>query len=274
MNPSAAWQSSFTGLQRNAILLDLLVCKKNHLKQTRPVCYYGVILILLLFLFEIPAFAAGPDIFLRENFDDLAQWEPLAFPKIKAHSTYTLVREGGKSVLKAESRAAASAIVYRRSFNIYKNPRLRWRWKVEQLSDRGNPKEKAGDDYPIRVYVMFQYDPTRATLGERLIYNAAKALYDKYPPHSTVSYVWTGHNVPERIFVSPYTEKARIVILEKGKQRAGQWVEESVNVLEDYRRAFGKDPPAIAGLAVMSDTDNTGENAVAYVDYIEVGKEN
>ena len=70
--------------------------------------------------------------------------------------------------------------------------------------------------------------------------------------------------------MSPYTEKARMVILEKGKERVGQWVEESVNVLEDYRKAFGKDPPAIAGLAVMSDTDNTGGSAVAYLDFIEV----
>ena len=49
-------------------------------------------------------------------------------------------------------------------------------------------------------------------------------------------------------------------------------MEESVNVLEDYRKAFGKDPPAMAGLAVMSDTDNTGESAEAYLDFIEAGK--
>ncbi len=221
---------------------------------------------------EIPAFAAGPDVLFRENFDSLAQWEPLAFPKIKAHSTYTLVKEGEKSVLKAESRASASALVYRRTFNIYENPRIRWRWKVTQLSDRGNPKEKVGDDYPIRIYVMFQYDSDKATLGDRLIYGATKAIYGKHPPHSTLNYVWTGSSLPERVIASPYTEKARIVLLEKGKQRVGQWVEETVNVIEDYRQAFGKDPPATAGLAIMSDTDNTGENAVAYLDFIEAGK--
>ena len=224
------------------------------------------------FLTVVTSFAAGSDVLFRENFDSLAQWEPLTFPKIKAHSTYTLVRDGGKSVLKAESRASASAIVYRRTFNIYENPRIRWRWKVTQLSDRGNPKEKTGDDYPIRIYVMFQYDPDKTTLGDRLIYGATRAIYGKYPPHSTLNYVWTGQNITERIYVSPYTEKACIVVLERGKQRVGQWVEESVNILDDYRKAFGKDPPAIAGLAVMSDTDNTGESAVAYLDFIEIGR--
>ena len=100
---------------------------------------------------------------------------------------YTPVKEGGKSILKAESRASASAIVCRRTFNVYETPRLRWRWRVSQLSDGGNPKEKAGDDYPIRVYVFFQYDPAKATLGERLLYNAARVIYDKYPPHSTLN---------------------------------------------------------------------------------------
>lgn len=208
----------------------------------------------------------------RENFDSLAQWESLTFPKIKSHSTYTLVREGNKNILRAESRASASAIVHRRIFNIYENPRLRWRWKVTQLSDRGNPKEKSGDDYPIRVYVMFQYDPARASLGDRLIYNTTKAIYGKYPPHSTINYVWTGTNIPERYICSPYTDKAYMVVLERGSGRVGQWVEESVNVLDDYRRVFGKDPPAMAALAVMSDSDNTQTGAVAYLDFMEAGK--
>ncbi len=207
---------------------------------------------------------------IRVNFNTLADWEPLTFPKIKNHSKYTLVAEGEKTVLKAESHASASAIVYRRTFNIYEHPRISWRWKVTQLSDRGNPKEKSGDDYPIRVYIMFQYDPARASLGERLMYNASKVIYGKYPPHSTLNYVWTGVNIPEQLIASPYTGKAYMVVLEKGKQRVGQWVEESVNVLADYRKAFGQDPPATAGLAVMSDTDNTGANAVAYLDFIEL----
>ena len=128
-----------------------------------------IFVLLFFFLQVLTAFTASPDVLFRENFDSLAQWEPLTFPKIKAHSTYTLVSERGKSILKAESRAAASAIIYRRTFNIYENPRIRWRWKVTQLSNRGNPREKTGDDYPIRIYVMFQYDPDKVALGESLI---------------------------------------------------------------------------------------------------------
>ena len=61
-----------------------------------------------------------------------------------------------------------------------------------------------------------------------------------------------------------------MIVLEKGKEQVGRWVEESVDVLADYRKAFGRDPPATAGLAVMSDTDNTGGYAVVSLDFIEV----
>ncbi|MEN6624300.1 MAG: DUF3047 domain-containing protein [Smithella sp.] len=57
------------------------------------------------------------------------------------------------------------------------------------------------------------------------------------------------------------------VILEKGKHHVGQWVEESVNVLADYRKVFSKTPLATAGLAVVSDMDNTGADSVAYLDF-------
>jgi hypothetical protein len=231
-----------------------------------------LIILLIAVLTGITILRAEQKVLFRENFDSLARWKPLTFPKIKTHSTYTLVPDGGKSVLKTESHASASAIVYFRTFNIYVNPCLHWRWKVTELSNRGNPKEKSGDDYPLRVYVMFQYNPASAPLGERLTYNAAKLIYGKYPPQSTLSYVWTGTSISEKVITSPYTEKARMVILERGTRHIGQWVEESVNVLDDYRRIFGKDPPATAGLAIMSDTDNTGTSAVAYLDFIEVGR--
>jgi hypothetical protein len=36
------------------------------------------------------------------------------------------------------------------------------------------------------------------------------------------------------------------------------------NIVEDYRKAFGEEPPMISGVAIMTDTDNTGESVTAY----------
>ena len=231
-----------------------------------------VVLVLLIFMSASLAAAAEKQILFREDFRSLDNWEPLFFPKIKKHSTYTIESVGKRSYLKAESQASASAIVYKKMFNVFEYPRARWRWRVDNVHTQGNPRDQAGDDYPIRVYVMFQYDPQKAEFTEKVSYGIAKTLYGKYPPHSTMNYVWTGHEIPERIITSPYTDKAKMIILEQGRNKLGMWVDETVNILEDYRKAFGKDPPATAGIAVMNDSDNTGESAVSYLEYIEVFK--
>jgi hypothetical protein len=43
-----------------------------------------------------------------------------------------------------------------------------------------------------------------------------------------------------------------------------QWITEKRNVREDYKKAFGEEPTMISGLAIMTDTDNTGESAIAW----------
>ncbi len=45
---------------------------------------------------------------------------------------------------------------------------------------------------------------------------------------------------------------------------------EQRNILDDYRAAFDRDPPAIASLAVMNDSDNSKEKSVSYLDFIRV----
>ncbi len=44
----------------------------------------------------------------------------------------------------------------------------------------------------------------------------------------------------------------------------GTWFEEERNLYEDYQLAFGSEPPLVIGIGIMTDTDNTGERAVAY----------
>ncbi len=206
----------------------------------------------------------------REDFQSLANWKPQTFPKIPRHSAYSLQKEDGKNILVARADRSASGIIYSRSFNIYKTPIISWRWKVSNIYQAGDEKKKAGDDYPLRVYVVFKYDPEKASAFEQAQYKALKLFYGEYPPHSTLNYIWANKKYPERILPNPFTAKTQMILMQKGPDRVGQWVEEKVNALEDYRKAFGTDPPAEASIAIMSDADNTGEKATGYLAYIEV----
>lgn len=236
--------------------------------------YYGgrfmpvaVLLLTMLLPAGVKA-VAGESIHL--TFSSLSEWEPLLFPKIKNHSRYSVSSENGKSVLLCESDGSASGLILKRTFSIRRYTKLRWRWKIEYFRMDADPLKKSGDDYPLRIYIIFKYDPDNATFYEKAEYNAAKLVYGEYPPHSSLNYVWCSRDVPYRSIASPYTGRVKLVLLEKGHEKINTWVTEEVNILEDYRNLFGKNPPETASLAIMSDSDNTGGSARGYIEFIEL----
>jgi hypothetical protein len=216
-----------------------------------------------------PVSRAAEDVFLREEFVDLERWKPLTFPKIKKHSTYSIEQGEKGSFLKAESDASASGIIYRETFPVYEYPRIRWRWKAERVYEKGNAFTKKGDDFPIRLYIIFPYDPDRAGLGKKLKYAIARILYGEYPPDSALNYIWANGKHEQRIIPNAYTGKSLMIVM-RGPGDVGSWQVEEADILQDYREAFGKDPPPEASLAIMNDSDNTGESSISYLDYIEI----
>ena len=234
-----------------------------------------MLIMLMLLPTGLPSSALGADsrdVLFREDFNNLDNWKPFLFPKKKKPSTYTIERNGREHILRAESNASASAIVNKDSFNVYEHSLVKWRWKVTTVYKNGDARSKKGDDYPIRVYIMFEYDPEQAGTFEKMKYGLVKSLYGEYPPHSSLSYVWANKDEPEKFLRSPYTDKAMMVLLEKGPQKVGVWQDEEINILEDYQQAFGVKPPARARMAIMNDSDNTGESSVSYMEYIEIFK--
>ncbi len=225
--------------------------------------------IIVLILFTGVIFS---QVVFREDFRDLDDWEPLNFPKIERHTDYRNEQVGERSVLSITSNASASGLIWKENFNVYESPVLHWSWRVENVFQKGNALSKEGDDYPLRIYVIFQYDPESAGFFDSILYESAKLIYGDYPPHSSLNYIWANRPQKENIIPNAYTDKAMMFVLEEGADHTGKWREYTVNILEDYRKAFGEDPPATASLAIMSDSDNTGERARAYVDYIEVLK--
>ncbi len=61
-----------------------------------------------------------------------------------------------------------------------------------------------------------------------------------------------------------YTDRVIMVVMESGSDKLNTWITEKRNIYEDYKAAFGHEPPIITGIAIMTDTDNTKESATAY----------
>jgi hypothetical protein len=245
--------------------------RTRHLSLNR--CFQTIPLLLLLSL-VLPAVSArcegSGQILFRDDFMSLDQWKPLVFPKIPKHTVYAIEKDDRGSYLRAESDGSASAIVYRHDFNPYDYPKIRWRWKISNVYRHADARKKSGDDYPVRIYVIFRYSPEKASFRDSITYGIAKARYGEYPPQSSLNYIWADRDYGRRIMPNPYTDRAQMIVLEHGAEKTGTWVEEEINILDDYRQAFGTEPPAEAGLAIMNDSDNTGEHSVSYVDSIEV----
>lgn len=200
-------------------------------------------------------------------------WKPLTFSKISAHTQYYLVKNGDTVVVKAVSQSSASGLIREISIDPKEYPIVNWRWKVENILEKSDVSRKEGDDYPARLYITFEYDSTKVGLLEQAKYEAAKFLHGQYPPLATINYIW-GNKVPVGTIVpNPYTARAQMIVTQSGSDKVNQWVEEERNVFEDYKKAFGEDPPKINGVAIMADTDNTKESVVAYFGDIIFKKE-
>lgn len=200
-----------------------------------------------------------------------AGWVPVTFRQIDRHTRYAVTRDPQAGmVVCAEANASASGLARRLDLPAAQYPLLRWRWKAQNVLAKGDVTRKDGDDYPARVYVTFRYSPERLSAAARLQYAAARLLYGEYPPHASIAYVWDTRAPVGTIVPNAFSDRARMLVVETGAGRLGQWLAYARDVVADYRRAFGEEPPPIAGIAIMTDADNTGESATACYGDIEL----
>lgn len=193
-----------------------------------------------------------------------AGWAVQTSPNIKAQTRYTLVDDNGTTVLRADSAAAASGLSRSLAVNPAQFPLLRWRWKISNLINRADLRSKDGDDFPARLYVTFDYPLERLPFLERSKLRLARALFDPHLPAATLCYVWDGKAAAETVAPSAYTDRVRLIVVEPGAARVGQWVDAERNIARDFRNAFGEDVPPVNGIVIATDTDNTGATATAY----------
>ena len=191
-------------------------------------------------------------------------WKLLTFHKIDEHTEYSLVEDDGTVVVKAVSHGSSSGLTREVTIDPELYPIVEWRWKIENVLQKGDVTTKQGDDYPARLYITFAYDESKIDFLDQAQYELARALHGKYPPTGAITYIWESRSPIGTMVPNPYTDRAKMIVIESGEAKVGQWVAESRNLYEDYQKAFGDDPPPVSGVAVMTDTDNTGESAVAY----------
>ncbi len=207
---------------------------------------------------DVPAFSA------MDSGTSIAGWQPLRPAPNAPDTRYTLVKESDRTVLKAEAQASMSGLVHAVRVDLRKTPLLRWRWKIAAPLNNADMREKAGDDYAARIYVMFDYPVEKLPFGTRAKLKLGEALYGQKLPTAALNYIWDNRQPAGTIQPNPYTDRARMIVVESGAGKAGRWITETRDLRADFRAAFGEEAPDVVAVALATDTDNTGESAVAW----------
>jgi hypothetical protein len=204
----------------------------------------------LLLTLVAAAVVAGDRTVVIDDFEDglRPEWEVKEF---HGQTLYTVVHDdAGGHVLRADSRASASGLVYKVDYSLGEYPILSWRWKVSNILVKGDETKKSGDDYAARVYVVFPHW--------------------FFPKTKSINYIWANKLPRGQHIPNPFTGNAIMLAVESGKEKVGRWVNVRRNVYEDYRMIFGEKPPRVGAIAIMTDTDNTGGTATAWYDDIRI----
>jgi hypothetical protein len=193
-----------------------------------------------------------------------AGWQPWTLSRFKRPTEYRLINDNGATVVRARASASASGLVHPLDLDPAQYRLLQWRWKVDQLIPGADNTKKNSEDSPVRVVISFAGDLEQLGFDDRIFFDQIKAFTQQQLPYATLMYIWENRAPKDSIIANPHTSRIKMVVAESGRDKLGAWQEEVRDVYADFKRAFGEEPGRITAVAIMTDTDNTNENAHAY----------
>ena len=167
--------------------------------------------------------------------------------KNKRDLYYTVQQEEDANLfLRAATEGLATNAGKEANINLRVYRRLKWRWRVHKLPKSANEEQEDRNDSAASVRLVFK---------------------GRFVP-KTLKYVWSASLPTGTETESPTSEKTKVIVLQSGDQNLGKWVWQEVDAYADYKRVFGGEPRPVNAVAVITDSDNTGEPVMADYDDI------
>ena len=201
------------------------------------------ILIIFLFFFSL-AYAENINVFDFTE-EELSTLKVRKVRGADAKTKYTLGNNENGKYIKAEANNSASGLGKELKINLKKTPFLNITWKVEKDLTGIVENSKKGHDYAARVFVVKKTGAT--PLSNR-----------------AMNYVFSSNNDINTHHPSPFTKKSIDYVLSTTKEDLNEWVTVKVNVRDHFKKFHDLHLDDINGIAIMSDTDNSKLNAIAY----------
>ncbi len=192
-------------------------------------------------------------------------WLERRISRFKKDTLYRLVPdENGVTVVEAKADAAASGLAKELNISPWATPWISWRWRVPALIPSADNTQRDLEDSPARVIVTFDGDESKLDFEERALSGKLKALTGRPLPYATLMYIWENRAPRDEVITSAHSSRVKMIVVESGPGRSGQWLRFERNIAGDFEKAFGEKPGRIKSLGILTDTDNTGESTVAY----------
>lgn len=198
-----------------------------------------------------------------------AQWQAFRLPG-KRSTLYRWSEKDGRPGWHA--RADRSASMWRRDAHLAPDRigEVEFSWWVSQTIPTADMRRADTEDAPARVIFAFEGDESRLSPRNRMLFEMARALTGEAPPYATLMYVWANQTPENSVIVNPRLDRIRKLVVESGDTQLRRWRHYRRNLRDDFIQAFGEPPGALKGIALMTDSDNTGARAEAWYGAVRV----
>ncbi len=197
-------------------------------------------------LANVPAKADMPLVLADPSLSLASAWEHRSFGESTDYSAGVV---DGIAAIRAEGRISASGLYRRVQYSVRDHPWLEWRWRVDAMQRTADISLKERQDFAAAIFIIF---------------GQPSVLRRNIP---TLAYLWTSAGMREGDVVESPRRKdvVRFMVIESGPGNLGRWMYERRNVIRDFRKAFGREPPGkVELIAVFTDNDQTKEPVEAY----------
>jgi hypothetical protein len=200
-------------------------------------------LLVALILAAAPAVALADECVRVEDFSKgqvgefPPEWKPR---KESGRGVYSIREQNGRRFLHAAARGLGIQAALQHEWDVTVYPVLAWSWRPIEFPAGSDERNAKTNDSALAVYAVFPHTSW-----------SVKSL----------KYIWSAV-VPVGTHLTSSAGLTQALIRRSGTAGKGEWTDERVNVLDDYRKYFKEtDAPKPAGIAVLTDSDDTGSSA-------------
>ncbi len=192
----------------------------------------------IFIFFVLTCSAYGETIKVTDYEKGFSDWKVKEF---KGKATFT-VKGDTKKQLYLTSNQSSFSLAKELNFDLSAYPFLNFEWKVLNIPEKGDVRNKNTDDQAAQIYVIIPSFP------EMINFKA-------------IGYIWDS-NAPQGVYESKKSSNIRYRVLKTGKSGAGECHYEKVNVYEDFKKLWNMDiKKRKIVVSICIDSDDTKSSA-------------